>query len=188
MLFFDEFLTWFLIGNIQFNTYHEASSSNFHNMRNLCFTNALHQVFTNFGSILDEFLALHNLENCDGSSTSKMVSTEGRSELTINRREFGTDEETTHGESIADSFRDSYHIGTNSEMLMSKEFAASSVATLNLVANQDGSVSVAQFLKFLQEIGFDQANTTHSLYAFQDASADISLLEFSFPSLYIVER
>ena len=71
---------------------------------------------------------------------------------------------------------------------MREELAAAAVATLYLVADEDGVVLVAKLTKCLQEVGLHHADAAHALYALHDAGTHIALLYLAFPRPYVVER
>jgi len=188
MLLADELRPRFFVWDIQLDANHQASSAHLHDVRNLCVAYGLHEVLAHLSSILHEVLALDNIEDGDGACTSQMVAAEGRAELTIDGRELGADEDGAHGEAVADAFRDGDDVGADAEVLMREELAAASVAALYLVANQDSIVLVAKLLQLLEEVGLDQSDAAHALYAFHDAGADVAPLYLSLPGLDVAQR
>ena len=72
-------------------------------------------------------------------------------------------------------------------MLMGKELTASTIATLNFVANQNGIMLVAQLTQSLQEFSADHTDTAYTLNALYDTGTNIILLYLLLPSLDIIE-
>ena len=69
MLFADEALAGLLVGDVQLDANHQASSAHLHHMRQLGIANSLHQVLAHLCSILHELLFLDDVEHGDGSCT-----------------------------------------------------------------------------------------------------------------------
>ena len=92
------------------------------------------------------------------------------------------------GSHVADAFGDGDEVGFDTEPLMSEKLAASAIAALDFVANQDGVVLVTEFAQTLHEVGRHHTDATHALNALEDAGADVALLQFTFPGREVVQR
>ena len=71
---------------------------------------------------------------------------------------------------------------------MSEELSAAAIATLYLVANQYGSILLAEFLQSLCKLFSGQFDATHALNALQDDGAHIAFLQFLLPCCQVVQR
>ena len=117
-----------------------------------------------------------------------MISTESCSKLSIDRGEHRTDKYACHREAVAYAFGYGDYVGLDAVVLMGKEFAATSVATLNFVQNQYGIVFCTGFTQGLHKFIGWQLYAAHSLNAFDDHCTHIAFCQFGFHGLYIVQR
>ena len=72
-------------------------------------------------------------------------------------------------------------------MLVGKELPRASIATLDLIADEDGARLVAQFAQSLHELSSDQTDSSHTLDALDDAARHIALAQLSLPGWQVVE-
>ena len=71
---------------------------------------------------------------------------------------------------------------------MGEEFAASTIAALDFIADEYGVVFVAERAQFLHELLGDATNATYTLNALNNDGAHITFLDFLLPRLNIVDR
>ena len=72
-------------------------------------------------------------------------------------------------------------------MLVGEEFTAASVATLYLITDEYGVVCFAEFLDSVKEVLVHQSYATYALNAFDDAGADVALVDFCFPCAEVID-
>ena len=71
---------------------------------------------------------------------------------------------------------------------MGEELSASSVATLYLVADKDGTVLLTSGSQSLSKLFRSKFDAAHPLDAFQYDGTDIALRQFRFPGLQVIHR
>ena len=156
-------------------------------MRQVHGTQLLHDIVTHLGGILHKGFALDNIQHGQGSGTTEVVASEGGAQLSVDGSELGRNEHASHREAVADALGHGDHVGAHAQMLVGEELAGTAVAALYLVADEDGVVSLAKSLQFLQETGLHHADTAHTLYALDDDGAHVVLLYLGTPGFYLVD-
>ena len=128
--------------NIEIDANHQTTSANIDNMLLILleFFQSLNQVCTYGIGVLHQVLFLEHIEHGEGSSACQMIASEGGSQLPIDRFEVRGNQHGSHWETVGDTLGYGDDIRTDVEPQVSEELAASSVATLDLVADQDGAV------------------------------------------------
>ena len=115
-----------------------------------------------------------------------MIAPESCSKHAIYGCKHRTDQYSGHRESVSDSFGNCNNIRFDSGILVSEEFATTSVTALYFIQNQDCSVFCTGFAELLQEFGSRYFDTANSLYTFNDDSTNIFFCQFGFRSLYVI--
>lgn len=176
--------------HVEVDTYHEATATHLLDVRllGLKFLQFGYKIFACLMRIVYKMLALHNIEHGKSCCTRQMVTAKCCSELSVFGFEVGRDKYGTHGEAVAYAFGHGDKIGTYAEPLMSKELARTAVTTLYLVAYQHSTVFLACCLKSLGKLLSGELYAAHTLYALNDAGADIALSQFALPCLKVVKR
>ena len=93
----------------------------------------------------------------------------------------------THREAVADALGAGDDVGLDAEPLVGEELSAAAVAALNLVADEQGAVCLAQLLQALCKLSCSHADAAHALDAFQNDGTYIAFLQFSGPCFQIVQ-
>ena len=94
-----------------------------------------------------------------------MIAAEGRAQLPIHRLELRRDQHAAHRESIGDAFGYGDDVRADVEPLVGEELSASSVAALNLVADEDRAIFLAGSGQPLGKLFRGQFDATHTLDA-----------------------
>ena len=192
MLLLDEACAWLLVWDVKFNANHESLSANVNNVwevasLHLC-CECVNEVLANVGCILNKFLVLNDVEYSEGASTAEVVAAECCAKLTIDRSELRRNKHTTHWETVADALCHCNHVWLNTEVLMSEELTRTTVTALDLVADENCVVLVAESTNALKEFCTDHADAAYALDALDDDCTDIAFLNLFLPCCEIVER
>ena len=131
--------------------------------------------------ILHEVFCLEHVEHGQRSRTSQMVAAKGGTQLSIDGLELWCDQYGSHRESVGDALGHGDDVGTDAQPLVSEELTASSVAALDLVADQDRAVLLAGSGQSLCKLLSREFDAAHTLDALQDHSAHITLCQFCLP-------
>ena len=180
----------FLVGDIEFDADHQAAAAHVNDMWETVVLHGLqsvNEVGSHACGIIYKMLCLNDIEYGERSSTGQMVAAKGRAELAIDGFEHGADKHTTAGKTVGNALGYGDEIGPHAEMLMGKESSAAAVATLDLIADEDGAVGIAEHAEGLQETGGGHADAADALYALDDDRADIAFLYLCGPRLDVVE-
>ena len=117
-----------------------------------------------------------------------MVAAECRTQLSIDRLELWRYQHGSHRETIGDTLGHRDDVGLDTQPLMGKELAASSVTALDLVADQHGTVALAGISQALSELWRGHLDAAHTLDALEDDGSDTTLRQFTHPRLQVVQR
>ena len=188
MFLIDKWLTNVLVGDVEFNTNHEAASANVLDMWAVNLLDLLHQVVANLAGVFYQILLFEHVEYGQCSSTCQMVAAKRSAQLSVDGLEVGTDEYGTHGESVGDALSHRDDVGLDAQPLVGKELSASSVTALYLVANQRSTKTLAGISQLLGEIGGSHLDSTYTLDAFQDDRCHTTTRQFANPRLNVVQR
>ncbi len=145
MLLVDESRAHVLMRHVKLYAYHHATSAHVNDMAVMLlhFLEFANKILAHLMRILNEMLALDDIENGKSGCASQMVATERCAEHAIDGFELGRDNHGTHRETVADALGAGDDVGTNAEPLVGEELAATSVAALYLVADEHRAVLLA---------------------------------------------
>ena len=189
MLFVHESRAHLAMGDVEHGTRHESAATHLDDMLRLLLQLAQsgEQIFAHLMGIVHQMLLLEDVEHSQGGGTCQMVASEGGAELALHRLEARRDEHARHGEAVAYALGHGDEVGAYAEPLVGKELTAAAVATLYLVADEDGAVAVASLEQTLGKLGCSHIQSAHALDALDDAGSHVALGEFGFPCLQVVE-
>ena len=176
--------------DVEVDADHQSTATYINDML-LClleFLQLLYQVGTYDIGILHQFLLLEHIEHGQCCSAGQMITSEGGAQLSIHGLELWCNQHGSHRETIGDTLGHSDDVRTDVEPLVSEELTASSVATLYLVADQDGAVLLTGSSQTLGKLLRGEFDATHTLDALQDHSTDIAFRQFCLPGGQIVHR
>ena len=131
-------------------------------------------------------LVLKHVEHGKGGGASQVVSTEGCTQLSVNRLEVGRYKESCHGIAVGDALGHGDEVGLDAQPLVGKELTTAAIATLYLVADEYGAVFLAGSRQTLCKLGCSHHTATDALDALQDHGAHIALGQFALPCLQVV--
>ena len=180
MLLIDQRLAYILMWNIEVDANHQATSANINDMllSLLKFFQLLNQVCTYGIGVIHEILFLEYIKYGEGSCTSQMIASKGRSQLPVDGLEFRGNQHGSHGETVGDALGHGDDVWTDTEPLVGEELATSSVATLYLVTDKDRAILLTGSSQTLCKLLRGEFDTAHTLDAFQDDGTDIALRQF----------
>ena len=182
----EQSLAHIFIWNIEFDTYHEPSSTYVNDMRKACLFNLGNQVVASGESIVGEMFALHHL--CGGyrCGAGEMVSSEGGAQLSVSGNELWRDEHGSHRESVGDALRHGDDVGAHAEPLMGEEPSAAAVAALYLVTDEHRAMLATSGLQSLHELGRGEFYATNTLYALNNHRAHVAFFYLRPPCVEVV--
>ena len=145
MLLVDKLAAHFLVRNIEYGSYHQATTTYLKNVAValLQLLQLLDEVFAYYVCILHYVLLLEDIENGESGCTSQVVATECRTQLTIYRLDFWGNQHATHWETATDTLCHGDEVWLDAEPLVSEELTASTITALDFIANQEGAVFLA---------------------------------------------
>ncbi len=117
-----------------------------------------------------------------------MVASEGRTQLTVHCLKLRRDEKSAHREAVTDALCHSYEVWFDPKMLVGEELTRTAVATLNLVAYQNGVVRLAYSTQSLHKFLVRHTYAAYALDALYDTGTHIILLNLLLPCFKIVQR
>ena len=94
-----------------------------------------------------------------------MIASKGGAQLSIDGLELRTDQHATHRESVGNTLGHSDDIRLDAQPLMGEKLSAAAVATLNLIADQHGSVLLTSGGQTLCKLWGCHLDATHTLDA-----------------------
>ncbi len=190
VLLVDELAANFLVRNIEYGSYHQATATNLCDMAValLQLLQLLDEVFAYYVCILHYVLLLEDIENGESGCTSQVVATECRTQLTIYRLDFWGNQHATHWETATDTLCHGDEVWLDAEPLVSEELTGTTVTALDFIADEVGTVFLAGSLQTLCELWSYHVATTYALNRLDDASTNIAFGKFLLPSLQVVER
>ena len=149
VLLVDELAANFLVRNIEYGSYHQATATNLCDMAValLQFLQLGDEIFTNFMRILYQILLLKYIENGESCSTCQMIATEGSTQLTIYRSKLWRNQYATHRETITDTLGYGDEVWLDAQPLVSEELTASTITALDFIADEEGTVFLAGSLQ-----------------------------------------
>ena len=167
---------------------HQATPTNFKDMtvRLLKLTQLVDEISSNLIGILHKMLLLEDIEHCKSCSTSEMVASERCTELSDDRWESGRDKHGSHRQAIGNTLGHGDKIRLDSEPLMGKELTATTIATLDLIADQHGTIFLASLGQTLGKLRRSHDTTAYTLDTFENHSTDIAFSEFFLPRFEII--
>ena len=138
--------------------------------------------------ILHQVFCLEHVEHGQRSCTCQMVAAKGGTKLSIDGLELWCDQYGSHRETVGDALGHGDDVGTDAQPLVSEELTASTIAALDLVADQDCAVLLTGSSQSLGELWGREFDAAHTLDALQDHSTHITLCQFSLPGGQVVHR
>ena len=183
MLFEEQFTTDVLYRFVEFDANHKSASA--HLLDAINFLQFFKEIIAHLVYIVEQVIGLHYIKHSLNGRTSQMITAEGSSKLAIYSLEFGTDEHHANRKAVTDSLSLSNNIGFYTSPLVGKEFSTASTTTLYFVKDKSCTCAVAQLLQLLQEQLRRNLHTTYTLYAFDDDSCHVALLNLGTYSLNV---
>ena len=190
MLLMNETGAHLFVRRVEDKTDHQTTPANLKDMtvRLLKLAELVEEISTYLVGILHKMLLFKDIEHGEGCSTSKMVSSECCTELSDDRRESGRDEYGSHRQTIGDALGHGDEVWLDAEPLMGKELTATAIATLNLIADQHGTIFLTSFCQTLGKLRRSHDTATDTLDALKNHSTDIAFGKFFLPWLEVIHR
>ena len=116
-----------------------------------------------------------------------MITTKGGAQLSVDGLKLWRNQYSAHGETIGNALGHGDDVRLDAQPLVSKELSASSVAALDLVADQHGTIALTGIGQSLCELRRSHLDTAHTLDALQDDGCNTSLRQLANPGLEVVQ-
>ena len=171
----DEGFTDHRVWHIQFDADHQTATAHLLDVRAADVSDTLHQVVTYDTGILHQSLFLEHIEYGEGGSAGQVIATKGGSQLSIDGLELWRDQHSAHGETIGDTLGHGDDVWLDAQPLVSEELSASSVAALDFIADQHGTIALTGIGQSLSELRRSHLNAAHTLDTLQNNGCYASL-------------
>ena len=172
--FVEELLADGRDGLIELDANHETAAT--HLFDAVALGHIVQEVFADGGRVLLEILVTIDIGDGYCSSHAEVVAAESGAEHAFDGLELRTDEDTAYGEAIGYALGHGDEVGLDAGSLMGEESTSASVATLDLIEDENRAMSMAEGEEVLEELIVGDIDTAATLDALDDDGRNIVFL------------